>query len=184
MVIPPNLIDPAVNGKGGWDTKTGTKVLRVVFIFRSHTTMMIIIIIVMTIRGFFKGNKNEKKKKKKRSVRQIEKIYLSYIISLRSLATFQFPCPPLFVDALSLSCSLESTLQRRVQPHSQFRYTYTYVAVVLTRAEPPQHNSHTIYNVLLLFYLASANSGYIQFASPIIHIICENPVCAVESDAT
>lgn len=48
---------------GEWkgDTKTGTKVLRVVFILRSHTTMMIIIIIVMTIRGFFKGNKNEKK---------------------------------------------------------------------------------------------------------------------------
>lgn len=47
--------------KRGGDTKTGTKVLRVVFILRSHTTMMIIIIIVMTIRGFFKGNKNEKK---------------------------------------------------------------------------------------------------------------------------
>lgn len=112
MVIPPNLIDPAVNGKGGWDTKTGTKVLRVVFIFRSHTTMMIIIIIVMTIRGFFKGNKNEKKyKKKKRSVRQIEKKYLSYIISLRSLATFQFPCPPII-----RRCSLSLVLWN---PHSR-----------------------------------------------------------------
>lgn len=99
---------------------------------------------------------------------KLKKILIVYNIFAVS-GHISVPMPPIIRRcSLSLSCSLESTLQRRVQPHSQFRYTYTYVAVVLTRAEPPQHNSHTIYNVLLLFYLASANSGYIQFASPII----------------